>query len=149
MPQNNTARQSFKVVMVAAGSSGGTADRTWSLFSGGDVDFPQLPVVDTGGPAAGPILGGPALKPLTLSRALGSGQGAASAALREHLAAIVAGTEPLPLDITIQEDRSPGRSLTYRRAYLRRWRIDPFDVSSEMPSSESYEFLASELEIDR
>lgn len=149
MPQNNTARQSFGVVMVAAGSSGGTLDRTWSLFSGGDVDFPQLPVVNTGGLAAGPGFGGPALKPLTLSRALASGQGAASTALREHLDAIVAGTEPIPLDITIQEDRTPGRSLTYRRAYLRRWRIDPFDVSGEILSTESYEFLASELEITR
>lgn len=149
MPLNNGSHQRFSVVIVPSGSSGGTPDASWTTFSGGAVEFPQLPAVNTGGLATGPIPGGPTLKPLLLQRALGSGQGATGQALRDHVAAVVSGVQPIPLDITIQDDGSPSRRLMYRRAYLRRWQIDPFDSLGKETCNEVFEFLASELEITR
>lgn len=149
LDSSNNARQRFSVVMVPAGDSGGTADPSWSSFSGGAVDFPALPVVDPGGLAAGPILGGPTLKPLTLKRGLASGHSPTQEVLRAHIAAIASGSQPVPLDITIQDDASTSRRLTYRRAYLRRWQIDSFDSRSKEVCNEVFEFLASELEITR
>jgi hypothetical protein len=133
-------------VRVADTGIGGTEfEIGWTEFEGGGVTFGEA----TGDPEAGPA--DFVVAKAKLSRVIRSGLGAGPAS--KFLQKLLAGTQTTPVDVevrTLDADGKPtGRGFLFQIAVPTSYTIDTLDAGSRDALTETFEFVAKDVQIVR